>query len=189
MIEAHVFCFRVRRGTVPEIAYRHEEASRVCMILPQVPPNSSSFATGAAPKEQQFATRRWDLQVPYRPGHDLIHLNWNPQVMPWAEPGAMLITRNLCQKQDGSEFGQLALRGAASSTAPDRASGYPALPVASVNNLLDPRWPATQAAVSTCRKPSYNAAGVRLRNLSAPRDCIQSPCPWRTYNRLGRDRL
>ena len=83
---------------MPEIAYRHEEASRVCMMLPQVPPNIiPCFATGAAPKEQQFATRRWDLQVPYRPGHDLIHLNWNPQVMPWAEPGEMLITGNLCR--------------------------------------------------------------------------------------------
>jgi len=85
----------------PESADRHEKSRRVCMMLPQVPPNIvPSFATGAAPKEQQFATGRWDLQVPYLPGHDLIHLNWNPQVMPWAEPGAMLITGNLSRMRD-----------------------------------------------------------------------------------------
>jgi hypothetical protein len=78
---------------VSESAYRHVEASRVRLVLPQVPPNIPSKATGAAPKEEQLAPWWWDLPAHDRPAHD--RPVWNAQVMPRAEPGAMLITGNL----------------------------------------------------------------------------------------------
>jgi len=78
---------------VSESAYRHVEASRVRLVLPQVPPNIPSKATGAAPKEEQLAPWWWDLPAHDRPAHN--RPVWNAQVMPRAEPGAMLITGNL----------------------------------------------------------------------------------------------
>jgi len=77
---------------VSESAYRHVEASRVRLVLPQVPPNIPSKATGAAPKEEQLAPWWWDLPAHDRPAHN--RPVWNAQVMPRAEPGAMLITGN-----------------------------------------------------------------------------------------------
>ena len=53
-------------------------------------------------------------------------------------PDAALL--RLCEKQGGSDLGQLALRRPLSGT--DRASGCPELRPASANQPLGPRWPA-----------------------------------------------
>ena len=72
----------------------------------------------------------------------------------------------LRRKQGGSAFGQLALRRPL--PAPDRALGCPKLQPASANQPDGPRWPATQALLSTQRRACTMRVCACTRKAETP---------------------